>query len=76
MELCPKCRELLDRPANQLGHDKLRLIDPGPLTPDGWQETWQCAPCETVWTRVNTPLAKTSHRWVTHVVTVGEKGRS
>jgi hypothetical protein len=67
MHLCPKCRDLQDRPANEHAHEKLRLIDPGPLTRDGWQETWQCDTCEAVWTRINTPLDDPRHRWTMKV---------
>jgi hypothetical protein len=63
MDLCSQCSEQQDKPANNSGHALLRLIDPGPLTPEGWRQTWECQKCGAVWLRVDTPLPGTPHRW-------------
>jgi len=64
MTLCTHCSEQAGKSASEAAHSKLRLIDPGPLTKDGWRETWQCALCETVWIHIATRVPETPHRWM------------
>ena len=63
MKACAQCIQQDGAAAGTAPHDHLCLLDPGPLSPDGWRQTWQCERCAAVWLRVDTPLMDTPHRW-------------
>ena len=63
MELCEDCTQQRHASATSPEHAHMQLIDPGPLTQHGWEQTWLCKRCETVWVRINTSWVDTPHRW-------------